>query len=98
MDNPFEWLAVFIMPGYIHGTYTPEPVGNYYTGPNHIYNRRHGSVYSPVTVIFRKSSALFIIPGRYSESADDIIKLATVEGLTAHTNSVKVRKEKINGK
>ena len=55
--------------------------------------------YSPVTVdTFRKaSSVLYFSKQGLLESADEIIKLATVEGLTAHANSIRVRKEKANG-
>jgi histidinol dehydrogenase len=44
---------------------------------------------------FRKSSSIIYYSEEgIREDADDIIKLATVEGLTAHANSVRVRKGK----
>jgi len=100
VENPFEWLSRIHNAGAIFmGSYTPEPVGDYYAGPNHILpTGGTARFYSPVTVdTFRKSSSIiyYSLEG-IAESADDIIKLATVEGLTAHANSVKVRKEKIN--
>ena len=102
VDNPFEWLSRIYNAGAIFmGAYTPEPVGDYYAGPNHILpTGGTARFYSPVTVdTFRKSSSIIYYSREgIAESADDIIKLATVEGLTAHANSVKVRKEKINGK
>ncbi|MGI5879858.1 MAG: histidinol dehydrogenase [Syntrophomonadaceae bacterium] len=100
VENPFEWLSRIHNAGAIFmGSYTPEPVGDYYAGPNHILpTGGTARFYSPVTVdTFRKSSSIIYYSREgIAESADDIIKLATVEGLTAHANSVKVRKEKIN--
>ena len=102
VDNPFEWLSRIHNAGAIFmGSYTPEPVGDYYAGPNHILpTGGTARFYSPVTVdTFRKSSSIIYYSREgIDESADDIIKLATVEGLTAHANSVKVRKEKINAR
>ncbi len=100
VENPFEWLSRIHNAGAIFmGSYTPEPAGDYYAGPNHILpTGGTARFYSPVTVdTFRKSSSIIYYSREgIAESADDIIKLATVEGLTAHANSVKVRKEKIN--
>ncbi len=102
VDNPFEWLSRIHNAGAIFmGSYTPEPVGDYYAGPSHILpTGGTARFYSPVTVdTFRKSSSIIYYSREgIDESADDIIKLATVEGLTAHANSVKVRKEKINAR
>ena len=79
------------------GQYTPESVGDYYVGPNHILpTGGTARFYSPVSVdTFRKSSSIIYYSEEgIREDADDIIKLATVEGLTAHANSVRVRKGK----
>lgn len=102
VDNPFEWLSRIRNAGAIFmGPYTPEPVGDYFAGPNHILpTGGTARFYSPVTVdTFRKSSSIVYYSREgITESADNIIKLATVEGLTAHANSIKVRKEKINAR
>lgn len=79
------------------GQYTPEPVGDYFAGPNHILpTGGTARFYSPVTVdTFRKaSSIIYYSQEGIGADAPDIIKLATVEGLTAHANSVRVRKGK----
>ncbi|MGS0745109.1 histidinol dehydrogenase [Syntrophomonas erecta subsp. sporosyntropha] len=100
VENPFSLLSQIENAGAIFmGHYTPEPVGDYYAGPNHILpTGGTARFYSPVTVdTFRKASSLIYYSREgISQDADDIIKLATVEGLTAHANSVRVRKEKIN--
>ncbi len=98
VENPFSILSKIHNAGAIFmGQYTPEPVGDYYAGPNHILpTGGTARFYSPVSVdTFRKtSSIIYYSEEGILEDADDIIKLATVEGLTAHANSVRVRKGK----
>jgi len=50
---------------------------------------------TPVSVdtFMKASSLIYYSQEGIWEDADDIIKLAQVEGLTAHANSVRVRKE-----
>lgn len=98
VNNPFAMLSRIHNAGAIFmGQYTPEPVGDYFAGPNHILpTGGTARFYSPVTVdTFRKASSLIYYSQEgLLESADEIIKLATVEGLTAHANCLQVRKEK----
>ena len=97
VDQPFSLLHLIHNAGAIFmGKNTPEPVGDYFAGPNHILpTGGTARFYSPVTVdTFRKASSVIC----YSDcglqaGADKIIKLATVEGLTAHANAVRVRLE-----
>lgn len=101
VDKPFDLLSKVRNAGAIFmGQYTPEPVGDYYAGPNHILpTGGTARFYSPVTVdtFMKASSLLFYSRKGILRDADHIIKLATVEGLTAHANSVQRRKEKANG-
>jgi len=97
VDKPFEILYQIRNAGAIFlGSNTPEPVGDYLAGPNHILpTGGTARFYSPVTVdTFTKvSSIIYYSSEGRQEAADDIIKLADVEGLTAHANCLKVRKE-----
>ncbi|NLB88634.1 MAG: histidinol dehydrogenase [Syntrophomonadaceae bacterium] len=99
VDHPFDLLSKIENAGAIFmGRYTPEPVGDYYAGPNHILpTGGTARFYSPVTVdtFIKASSIIYYSEEGIRQDADEIIKLATVEGLTAHANSVRVRKEKI---
>ncbi|NLC52886.1 MAG: histidinol dehydrogenase [Firmicutes bacterium] len=101
VENPFALLSKVKNAGAIFmGQYTPEPVGDYYAGPNHILPTGGTARYnSPVTVdtFMKVSSLLYYSRDGILKAADDIIKLATVEGLTAHANAVRIRKEKANG-
>jgi len=97
VDKPFELLSRIHNAGAIFmGQNTPEPVGDYLAGPNHILpTGGTARFYSPVTVdtFMKASSIIFYSREGMEEDADDIIKLAEVEGLTAHANCLRVRKE-----
>jgi histidinol dehydrogenase len=97
VENPFDLLSQIKNAGAIFmGRYTPEPVGDYFAGPNHILpTGGTARFYSPVSVdTFIKASSLIYYSQRgIKQDADEIIKLATVEGLSAHANSLRVRKE-----
>ncbi|NLM37902.1 MAG: histidinol dehydrogenase [Firmicutes bacterium] len=101
VEDPFAMLSKVKNAGAIFmGKYTPEPVGDYYAGPNHILPTGGTARFnSPVTVdtFMKTSSLLYYSRAGIRQDADDIIKLAMVEGLTAHANSVRIRKEKANG-
>jgi histidinol dehydrogenase len=98
VEKPFAILSQIHNAGAIFmGHNTPEPVGDYFAGPNHILpTGGTARFYSPVTVdTFRKASSIIYYSEQgIQEDADDIIKLADVEGLSAHANSIRVRKGK----
>jgi len=98
VDKPFEMLSRIRNAGAIFlGGNTPEPVGDYMAGPNHILpTGGTARFYSPVTVdtFMKASSIIYYSREGLLEDADDIIKLAEVEGLTAHANCLRVRKER----
>jgi histidinol dehydrogenase len=97
VEKPFEILSKIRNAGAIFlGHNTPEPVGDYIAGPNHILpTGGTAKFYSPVTVdtFMKASSLIYYSQLGMEEDADDIIKLAEVEGLTAHANCLRVRKE-----
>ena len=62
VEHPFAWLGYIKNAGSIFlGQYTPEPVGDYYAGPNHILpTGGTARFYSPVTVdTFLKKSGVY---------------------------------------
>ncbi len=76
------------------GNFSPEPLGDYYAGPNHVLpTSGTARFFSPLGVdsFVKKSSFIYYTPSELRNAADDIIKLAESEGLTAHANSIKVR-------
>ena len=80
--------AIFI------GNYTPEAVGDYIAGPNHVLptagTARFASALS-VDNFIKKTSLIRYTQNAFQREAPDIIRLAEVEGLGAHAGSVKVR-------
>jgi histidinol dehydrogenase len=80
--------AVFV------GPYTPEPVGDYVAGPNHVLptagTARFSSALS-VDHFIKKTSLIRYSKEALKKEAKDIMCLANVEGLGAHANAVKVR-------
>ncbi len=79
------------------GPYTPEPVGDYMAGPNHVLptagTARFSSALS-VDHFMKKTSLIRYSPTAFRKEARDIICLATVEGLGAHANAIQVRLNK----
>ncbi|MGN0532534.1 MAG: histidinol dehydrogenase [Eubacterium sp.] len=76
------------------GNWSPEPLGDYYAGPNHVLpTSGTARFFSPLSVdsFIKKSSFIYYTPQELRKAKDDIIKLAETEGLTAHANSIKVR-------
>ncbi len=76
------------------GKYTPEPVGDYVAGPNHVLptagTARFSSALS-VEHFIKKTSLIGYTPAAFKKEARDIIRLANVEGLGAHANAVQIR-------
>jgi histidinol dehydrogenase len=95
--NPFENLPMVENAGSIFlGEYTPEPLGDYMSGTNHVLpTGGTAKFYSPLGVYdFTKWSAFSYYPrNALSDLKDDVIEFAEIEGFTAHANSVKVRFE-----
>ncbi len=97
VDKPFEHLGKIRNAGALFlGPYTPEPVGDYIAGPNHVLptagTARFSSALS-VDNFTKKTSLINYSKDAFEKEADDVIILAEIEGLDAHANSVKIRKE-----
>lgn len=78
------------------GDWTPEPVGDYYAGANHVLPTSGTSrFFSPLGVdsFYKRMGFTAYSKQALLNGADDIIRFAEAEGLTAHANAVKVRKE-----
>jgi histidinol dehydrogenase len=76
------------------GHYTPEPVGDYMAGPNHVLptagTARFSSALS-VDHFMKKTSLIRYSPAAFKQEARDIICLANVEGLGGHAHAIQVR-------
>ena len=78
------------------GHYSPEPLGDYFAGPNHVLpTSGTARFFSPLSVdsFVKKSSFICYTEEALRADRDDIVRFAETEGLTAHANSIKVRFE-----
>lgn len=95
VENPMEYIGRVDNAGSVFlGHYSPEPLGDYFAGPNHVLpTSGTARFFSPLSVdsFIKKSSFIYYTEPALSEAKDEIIKLAETEGLTAHANSIKVR-------
>ncbi len=95
IKDPFEYIGQIRNAGAIFiGNYTPEPVGDYIAGPNHVLptagTARFASALS-VDHFIKKTSLIHYSEATFKKEAEDILRLAEIEGLDAHANSVKIR-------
>lgn len=97
VKEPFLLLGDIKNAGSIFlGSYSPEPLGDYMAGPNHVLpTSGTARFFSPLSVddFIKKSSYLFYTEESLETVKDKIVTLAETEGLTAHANSIKVRFE-----
>ncbi|TDX46603.1 histidinol dehydrogenase [Orenia marismortui] len=97
VDDPFAILGKLKNAGAIFmGEYAAEPVGDYIAGPNHVLPTGGSArFYSPLNIddFMKKSSIIYYTKAGLEKVKDDAIKIAEVEGLDAHANSIKVRFE-----
>ena len=95
LNNPMKYLGQVKNAGSIFlGKYSPEPIGDYFAGTNHVLpTSGTARFFSPLSVdsFMKKSSFLYYSKEAILENGEKIITLANKEGLTAHANSVKVR-------
>ena len=95
IDEPFEYVGKIRNAGAVFlGHYTPEPVGDYIAGPNHVLptagTARFASALS-VDHFVKTSSIIHYSRAAFKREAADVMRLAEIEGLDAHARSIKVR-------
>jgi histidinol dehydrogenase len=93
--DPFEVVGKIRNAGAVFlGNYTPEAVGDYIAGPNHVLptagTARFASALS-VDNFIKTTSLIQYAQKAFEREAPDIIRLAEIEGLGAHAGSVKIR-------
>ena len=98
MENPLQYLGRLDNAGSVFlGQYAPEPLGDYYAGPNHVLpTSGTARFFSPLGVdsFIKKSSYIYYTEDALLAAHDDIVCIAEREQLTAHANSIKVRFER----
>ncbi|MCC8191557.1 MAG: histidinol dehydrogenase [Ruminococcus sp.] len=94
-ENPMEYVGRLNNAGSIFlGQYAPEPLGDYYAGPNHVLpTSGTARFFSPLSVnsFEKRSSFIYYTQDALCQAKDDIVLIAEKEGLTAHANAIKAR-------
>lgn len=95
-EQPFQLLPYIRHAGAVFlGAYSPEPLGDYFAGPNHVLptggTARYYSVLN-VETFMKRTSIISYTQEQLDVVSDDVIRLAEAEGLQAHANAVKLRK------
>lgn len=97
VNSPFEVLPKIQNAGAVFlGHYSPEPLGDYMAGPNHVLpTGGTARFFSPLSVddFIKKSSIISFSKSALEPLHKDIIEFAEAEGFTAHANAVKARFE-----
>ncbi len=97
-ENPLEYVGRLDNAGSIFlGNFAPEPLGDYYAGPNHVLpTSGTARFFSPLSVdsFIKRSSFIYYTREALSGAREDIELLARTEGLTAHASAVSIRFEK----
>jgi histidinol dehydrogenase len=93
--DPWPWLGKVQHAGAVFlGTNTPEPVGDYFAGPNHVLptagTARFASALG-VENFLKRTSVVYYSREAFERDAPAIMRLAELEGLDAHAASVRVR-------
>ena len=93
--EPWQWLGKIRNAGAIMiGKFTPESVGDYIAGPNHILPTGGTAKYaSPLSVddFIKKTSLIHYTKTALKEVTPAVTKLADVEGLKGHAAAMKMR-------
>lgn len=93
--NPFELLTLVKNAGSIFlGDNAPEPLGDYFAGPNHVLPTNGTARFSSalgVDSFIKKSSYLYYDSESLKQVGEKVVKFAEAEGLGAHANSIRKR-------
>ncbi len=96
-EDPMSYVGRLDNAGSVFlGKYSPEPLGDYYAGPNHVLpTSGTARFFSPLSVdsFIKKSSFICYNRSALEAARDDILSIAKAEGLDAHAHAVAVRFE-----
>ena len=97
-ENAEELLELIDCAGAVFlGSFTPEPVGDYFAGPDHVLPTGGSAKFFQVLnqdIFLRKMSVIRYDRTAIEEDGPHIIRLAESEQLAAHAKAVRVRLEK----
>lgn len=96
-QDPYSLLSGVKNAGAIFlGNYSPEPLGDYYAGPNHtLPTSGTARFFSPLGVydFVKRQSVISYSKAAFLKAAGDVSIFADAEGLTAHAEAIRIRLE-----
>lgn len=95
VKNPWNVLGKVKHAGAVFlGEYSPEPIGDYFAGPNHVLpTNGTARFFSPLGVdsFMKKTSLISFSQEACFRDGKHVIQLAKAEGLTAHAKAIEIR-------
>lgn len=95
VDQPFDYLGQIKNAGSVFlGRYNPEPLGDYFAGPNHtLPTSGTARFYSPLSVddFVKKMQYSYYTREALEKDCDKVSLFARKEGLTGHARAVDIR-------
>ncbi len=99
IENPIQFSELINNAGAIFvGEWTPEAVGDYLAGPNHTLPTSGAAKFSSalsVETFMRHTSIIKFNKKALESTGDAIMELAKSEGLHSHSESIRIRSEKL---
>lgn len=103
LETPEDWLEKIENAGAIFlGNYSPEPLGDYFAGPNHVLpTSGTARFFSPLNTndFFKKTSVINYMQDDLAACWQQVAAFADAERLSAHADAIRVRfgKNKFGG-
>lgn len=98
VNDPMSYLGKLNNVGSVFmGQYSPEPLGDYFAGPNHVLpTSGTARFFSPLSVnsFIKRSQFIYYTEQALLDAKNDIVCIAEKEGLTAHAHAIRIRFEK----
>lgn len=98
LNNPLDYLGKIKHAGSVFlGHYTPESLGDYYAGPNHVLPTSGTARFSSglsVDDFIKKTTFLYYSEKALTDAAEDIVTIANEEYLVGHARAVEKRLKK----
>lgn len=97
LEDPFKWLGKVKNAGSVFmGEFAPEPLGDYFAGPNHTLPTSGSARFSsPLSVddFLKKTQYIYYPENELKNVYKDVATFARSEGLDAHARAMEVRFE-----
>lgn len=101
LEEPFSWLGRIKNAGAVFlGANTPESVGDYLAGPNHVLpTGGTARFFSPLSVedFLKRTSLIYGTKQALRDWGPEVVRLAEAEGLEAHARAVALRLRRLQG-